>query len=65
MILYNIPASSAFIERFHSLSGNVCKNRDGNMNSETIIARKKLKANKEKLKSLTTKQFNNYDYGDS
>jgi len=65
LILYNILASSAFIERFYSLSGNVCKNRDGNMNSETIIARTMLKANMEILKSLTTKQFNNYDYGDN
>jgi len=27
LILYNIPDSSAFIERFYILSGNVCKSR--------------------------------------
>lgn len=53
LILYNIPASSAFIERFYSLCGNVCKNRSGNMSAETIIARTLLKANIGILDELT------------
>ncbi len=57
LILYNIPASSAFIERFYSLSGNVCKNRNGNMDPETIIARSMLKANIEILKALNKTQL--------
>ena len=57
LILYNIPASSAFIERFYSLSGNVCKNRNGNMDPETIIARSMLKANIEILQALNKTQL--------
>ena len=44
-ILFNIPSSSAYIERFYSIAGNVCKQRCGNMSSETIIYRSVLKAN--------------------
>ena len=52
LILCNIPASSAFIERFYSLSGNVCKSRSGNLSAETIIAKCMLKSNIEILKRL-------------
>jgi len=59
LILYNIPASSAFIERFYSLSGNVCKSRSGNLSAETIIAKCMLKSNLEILKKLKKTQLNN------
>lgn len=54
-ILYNIPSSSAYIERFYSICGNVCKQRSGNMSSQTIINRSILKANIEILEKLTEK----------
>jgi hypothetical protein len=37
LILYNVPSSSAFIERFYSICGNVCKTKCGNFSSEKII----------------------------
>ena len=58
LILYNIPASSAYIERFYSICGNVCTNRSGNMTPETIINRSMLKANIAILNELTMTQFN-------
>ena len=53
VILYNIPSSSAFIERFYSICGNVCKVRSGNINSDTIIYRSMLKANIHLLDELS------------
>ena len=44
-ILLNIPSSSAFIERYYSLCGIVCKQRCGNMTNKQIINRSLLKAN--------------------
>ena len=45
LILLNVPASSAFIERYYSICGNVCKKRCGNFSPDTIIYRSMLKAN--------------------
>ena len=58
LITYNIPASSAYVERFYSICGNICKQRSGNMSSDTIITRSMLKANMEILNKLTITQFN-------
>jgi hypothetical protein len=52
MQLLNIPASSAFIERFFSLCGAICKSRCGNMTAQTIINRCMLKANMELLNNM-------------
>jgi hypothetical protein len=40
-----VPAAAAFIERFYSVCGNVCKTKSVNFSSETIIQRSMLKAN--------------------
>ena len=53
LILLNIPASSAFIERFYSICGNVCKPRAGNMTPKLIIERSFLKSNIHILDSLS------------
>ena len=53
-ILINIPSSSAFIERFYSLTGNVCQVRAGNMNTSTIVKRCMLKTN---IQILTEKSI--------
>jgi len=53
LILFNIPSSTAFIERFYSLCGNVCKNKSGNMTARTISQRSFLKANFHILNSLS------------
>ena len=45
LILLNIPASSAFVERFFSICGVVCRTRAGNMSPKMIISRSLLKAN--------------------
>ena len=45
LILYNIPASSAFIERFFSICGITCRKNAGNMGAKMIISRSMLKAN--------------------
>jgi hypothetical protein len=58
LILYNIPASSAYIERFYSICGNICKSRAGNMSAQTIITKPMLKANIKILHQLTSTQFN-------
>jgi hypothetical protein len=50
--LLTIPASSAFIERFFSVCGVVCKKRCGNMSDELIIMRSFLKCNIDILNSL-------------
>ena len=55
LVLYNIPSASAFIERFYSLSGNVCKTRAGNMTAKTIVQRSFLKANSKILNKITIK----------
>lgn len=54
-ILINIPASSAFIERFFSVCGIICKEKAANMDDDLIIDRSLLKANLEILNS-----FNEY-----
>lgn len=45
LILYNIPASSAFFERYFSICGIICKKNCGNMSADMIIKRSMLKAN--------------------
>ena len=49
----NIPSSSAYIERFYSICGNVCKQRAGNMKAQTIASRSFLKANIKILDKLS------------
>jgi hypothetical protein len=51
--LHTIPASSAFIERFFSVCGVVCKNRCGNMSTDLIIKRSFLKCNIDILNQLS------------
>lgn len=51
-ILLNIPASSAFVERFFSICGVVCKARSMSMTDELIIMRVLLKTNIHLLKEL-------------
>jgi len=50
--IVSIPASSAYIERFFSICGVVCKNRAMNMNDELIICKCMLKANMKLLDEL-------------
>jgi hypothetical protein len=51
-ILLNIPASSAFIERFFSIAGVVFPTRRGNSCDDLIIIRSLLKTNMETVESL-------------
>lgn len=44
-IVYNIPSSSAFIERFFSICGITCRKNAGNIGASMIINRSMLKAN--------------------
>jgi hypothetical protein len=52
MLLYNIPSSSAFIERFFSICGVVNRTRAGNMSVLTLQTRAFLKSNIEILNEL-------------
>ena len=52
MQLLSIPSSSAFIERFFSICGVICKKRCGNMSDATIISRSFLKTNLRLLDKL-------------
>ncbi|RNA06282.1 hypothetical protein BpHYR1_028156 [Brachionus plicatilis] len=52
MILYNIPSSSGFIERFYSVCGNVCKTKCFNFSDTIIIQHSVLKANIDLLNEL-------------
>ena len=52
IILCNIQSSSAFIERFLSICGVVCKKRATNMNNKLIIMRSVMKANIHILENL-------------
>ena len=54
-ILLNIPSSSAFIERYYSLCGIICKQRCGNMTSKQIIERSLLKANIKTINEMNKK----------
>lgn len=54
--LLNIPASSAFIERFFSICGVVCTQRRGRMDEDMIIKRSMLKVNLDLLTSFTEKK---------
>ena len=56
LVLWNIPSSSAYIERFYSICGNVCKTRAGNMTPTTICQRSFLKANSKVLNKLCLKK---------
>ena len=51
-ILLNIPSSSAFIERFFSICGVVCKQRSMAMTDLLIITRALLKTNIHLLKEI-------------
>jgi len=44
-ILLNIQSSSAFVERFFSICGIICKKRASNMKNKLIIMRSMMKAN--------------------
>lgn len=50
--LLGIPASSAFIERFFSICGVVCKKRTGNMSDNLLITRSFIKCNLPILKEF-------------
>ena len=52
LVLLNINVSSAFIERFFSICGIICKKQSGNMSDDMIITRSILKTNIEILKEL-------------
>jgi hypothetical protein len=52
LILRNIPASSAFVERFFSICGIVHRKRAGNMNDKTLVNRSFLKSNLKIFDSL-------------
>ena len=43
--MQNIPATSAFIERYFSFAGIVCKKNAGSMSDSLMISRSMLKAN--------------------
>ena len=51
-ILLNVPCSSAFIERFFSICGVICKQRASNMKDDLIITRAMLKSNMKILKEM-------------
>ena len=51
--LLNIQASTAFIERFFSICGIICSDKNSNMNDKTIIMRSILKANIDTLNELS------------
>ena len=52
LILSNVPTSTAFIERFFSICGVICKKRMMNMDDDLLIARCLFKANLTLLKEL-------------
>lgn len=54
LILLNIPASSAFIEKFFSQCGEICSRRRGNLSADQIIIRTMLKTNINFLKDLNS-----------
>ena len=49
-VLLNIPSAAAFIERYYSFCGNICKTKSGNMgtktNNEKIFIKSKYSHNK-------------------
>jgi hypothetical protein len=51
-ILLNIQSSSAFVERFFSICGIICKKRASNMKNKLIIMRSMMKANFHLLNEL-------------
>jgi hypothetical protein len=54
LILSNIQCSSAFIERYFSICGIICKKRSMAMNDDLIVMRSLLKSNMELLKELNS-----------
>ena len=52
LIFFNIPASSASVERLFSICGIVNRKRAGNMNNQTLINRAFLKANSDLLEEM-------------
>jgi len=51
-VLLSIQSSSAFIERFFSICGIVCKKRSANMSDDQIILRSFLKSNMKLLNEM-------------
>ena len=45
LVLFNIPASSAHLERFFSIAGLVSNNRSRNMSNDLLIMRTMIKVN--------------------
>ena len=52
LILFNIPASSAHLERFFSIAGMINNNRSQNMSNQLLIMRAMLKSNIELLDKM-------------
>ena len=57
--LLNIQASTAFIERFFSICGIICSEKNANMKDETLIMRSVLKANIDTLNELCIESEDN------
>ena len=51
--LLNIQASTAFIERFFSICGIICSDKNSNINDKTIVMRSILKANIDTFNELS------------
>ena len=54
--LLNIQASGAFVERFYSICGIICSDKNTNMKDDTIIMRSVLKANIHTLDELAIEE---------
>ena len=51
-ILFNISSSSAFIEKFFSITGIICSQRRNNIKDDLIIMKSLLKSNVKILKEM-------------
>ena len=58
LVILNIPASSAMLERFFSITGIICDKRRMNMTSDFIIKRCMLKGNMSLLSDLSENELN-------
>ena len=58
LVILNIPASSAMLERFFSITGIICDKRRMNMTSDLIIKRCMLKGNMSLLSDLSENELN-------
>ena len=61
-ILHNIPSTSAFLERFFSISGVVCDPRRLNMKEDLVILRSLLKCNASILRELNNKNLEEFEF---